>query len=364
MRFGKAVFAEAENLLIDLPREIFCITARRHSVDQPLLEFFEAALASPCGHRAAQVVGFAGRESCRDDRKPHHLFLKNRHAERSLEHTFHRIARISDRLQSLPALEIGMHHAALYRPRPHDRDFDDEIVEGLWLETRQHRLLRARFDLKHAYRVGMLDHLVDVRIFRRNVLHSYFASIALRDHRERAADRGEHAERQTIHLEQSERVEVVLVPLDYRALRHRRVFDRHHSLEQPARDDEAADVLRQMPRKSQQLAGERDEPRDQRIFGIEARFADTPRIDRAAIPPRENAREPIDLREIETERLADVAHGALRTIGDERRGERRAIATVFLVDVLHHLFAALMLEVDVDVRRLVALARNEALEQR
>ena len=133
MRFGKAVFAEAENLLIDLAREIFGIAARRHSIDQSLLEFFQAALSSPCGHRAAQAVRFAGRESRRDDRKLHHLLLEYRHAQCSLEHTLHCIARIRDRLQSLAALEIRMHHAALYRPRPHDRDFDDEIVESLWL---------------------------------------------------------------------------------------------------------------------------------------------------------------------------------------------------------------------------------------
>ena len=119
-----------------------------------------------------------------------------------------------------------------------------------------------------------------------------------------------------------------------------------------------------MPRKAHQFAGQRNESRDQRIFGIETGFANASRIDCTTVPPREDAGEAIDLREIETERLADVAYRALRPIGDERRGQRRAIATVLLIDVLHHLFAALMLEVDVDVRRLVALARNEALEQR
>src|SRR5947207_7416296 len=63
MRFRKPVFAEAENLLIDLAREVFSITARRHPVDQTLLEFFETPFAPPCGHRATQSIGFAGRES-------------------------------------------------------------------------------------------------------------------------------------------------------------------------------------------------------------------------------------------------------------------------------------------------------------
>ena len=40
-----------------------------------------------------------------------------------------------------------------------------------------------------------------------------------------------------------------------------------------------------------------------------------------------------------------------------------AVAAVFLVDVLDHLLAPLVLEIDVDVGRLVALGADEALEQ-
>ncbi len=60
MRFREAVFAEAQDLLVDLPRERFGIAARAHAVDQALLEFLEAALAPPRRHRAAQVIGLAG----------------------------------------------------------------------------------------------------------------------------------------------------------------------------------------------------------------------------------------------------------------------------------------------------------------
>ena len=114
------------------------------------------------------------------------------------------------------------------------------------------------------------------------------AAIA-RDHVERAPDRRQHAEREAIDLEQAQRVEVVLVPLDDGAVLHRRVLDRHHALEQAARDDEAADVLRQVARKAHELARQRDQPHDERIVGIEARFADARGIDPAAVPPREHA---------------------------------------------------------------------------
>jgi hypothetical protein len=55
--------------------------------------------------------------------------------------------------------------------------------------------------------------------------------------------------------------------------------------------------------------------------------------------------------------------GAARAVADDHGGERGAVAAVLGVDVLDDLFAALVLEVDVDVGRLVALAADEALEQ-
>ena len=52
----------------------------------------------------------------------------------------------------------------------------------------------------------------------------------------------------------------------------------------------------------------------------------------------------------------------LRAIADDGGGEAGALAAVFVVDVLHHLFAPLVLEIDVDIGRLVALGREEAAE--
>ena len=63
------------------------------------------------------------------------------------------------------------------------------------------------------------------------------------------------------------------------------------------------------------------------------------------------------------QRLADVADRALRPVADDHAGEGRAVAAVLRVQVLQHLFAPLVLEIDVDVRRFVAFLRDEALEQ-
>ncbi len=43
-----------------------------------------------------------------------------------------------------------MHHVALDRAGPHDRDFDDEIIKGPRLQARQHVHLRPALDLEYA----------------------------------------------------------------------------------------------------------------------------------------------------------------------------------------------------------------------
>jgi len=71
----------------------------------------------------------------------------------------------------------------------------------------------------------------------------------------------------------------------------------------------------------------------------------------------------LDLRLAETESAADVAQRAACAVRDHRGGQSRAFSSVPGVKILDHLLAALVLEIDVDVGRLAALAADEALEQ-
>ena len=65
----------------------------------------------------------------------------------------------------------------------------------------------------------------------------------------------------------------------------------------------------------------------------------------------------------QAEDLADLADGAAAAIADDGGGEAGALAAVSVVDVLDHLFAPLVLEIDVDVGRLAPFGGYEALEQ-
>ena len=86
-------------------------------------------------------------------------------------------------------------------------------------------------------------------------------------------------------------------------------------------------------------------------------------VDDAVLPPLQRACERADLELLDAERLADVADGAAPAIGDDRGRQRGPLARVLAIDVLNDLLAPLVLEIDVDVRRLVALLRDETLDQ-
>src|SRR6185312_13703601 len=73
--------------------------------------------------------------------------------------------------------------------------------------------------------------------------------------------------------------------------------------------------------------------------------------------------EPPTLVGIQAEDLAEVAQRAFRPVHDHGRRDRRPLPAVLLVNVLDDLLAPLVLEIDVDVGRLIALARDEALEE-
>ena len=89
---------------------------------------------------------------------------------------------IRHRLPPGAPVQVGMHHLADNWTRPNDRHFDDDVVERGWLEARQRRHLRARFDLEDADRVGLLQHFEDSGIVLREMREVDGATITHRAH--------------------------------------------------------------------------------------------------------------------------------------------------------------------------------------
>ena len=147
------------------------------------------------------------------------------------------------------------------RPRANDRNLHDQIVETRGFEARQHRLLRARFDLEDADGIGALQHFI-----RRPVIGGDAAErerralgIHAREERECIAQEREHPQTQQVDLDESEIAEIVFVPLDDRAIAHRRPLDGCDSHERIARDHHTARMNAHVARKAVDAPADRHE---------------------------------------------------------------------------------------------------------
>jgi len=174
---------------------------------------------------------------------------------------------------------------------------------------------------------------------------------------------GQHAQGQAVDLQQAEGFQVFLVPLDHGAVGHGGVLHRHQGGQRGLGDHEAADVLREVAREAQDLLRQVQQLAHLQVVQFEALLGDALREAFRLVPPGGVARQLVGLVGGEAQRLADVAQRAARAVADHGGGQRGALAAVLAVDVLDDLLAPLVFEVDVDVGWLVALARDEALEQ-
>src|SRR5207247_8444041 len=88
-----------------------------------------------------------------------HLFLKQGDTKGAPQDWFQSRVEIRDRLAAGSARQIRMHHVALNRSWPDNRDFDYDIIKTFRLHPRQGGHLRTALDLKNTDRVGFLDHV-------------------------------------------------------------------------------------------------------------------------------------------------------------------------------------------------------------
>ena len=254
-----------------------------------------------------------------------------------------------------------MHHAAGDRPGANDADLDHEIVEISRPQPRQHRHLGAALDLKHADRVAFADHVVGRFIARRDRRHGEIDAAMLAQKLEAKIELSEPAEAEQIDFEQAEIFDIVFVPLDHRALGHRRVLDRHHIVHRLMAEQKTAGMNRQMARKIQNLVGELEQMLVQPGGGVDAHRRQHFRPN--VFVGRKKLRHSIERGLGKAQSLADVAQRRARAVAHHVGDHGGAVAAVFLVNMLDHFFAPVMLDVEIDIRRLGALHGNKALEE-
>ncbi|MNQ46345.1 hypothetical protein D3C85_601580 [compost metagenome] len=118
-----------------------------------------------------------------------------------------------------------------------------------------------------------------------------------------------------------------------------------------------------MTGKTDQLAGQRQYPAQYRTVWIEAGFTEPLERRLLIAPAATTIRQGVDLIRRQAEGLGDIAHRAGAVIGAGDGGKRRPAPAIAPEYVLQHFLAPLVLEVHIDIRWLVALLGEEALEQ-
>ena len=156
----------------------------------------------------------------------------------------------------LAALEIGVHRAALDRPRPHERDLDGQVLEVLGPGAQQHLHLRARLDLEDADGVGGLDLGVGPGVVERGAREVDRLSARSRDQVDAPLDGAQHAQAEQVDLEEARVGARVLVPLAELAALHRCGHEWHELGQRARRDDHPAGVLREVARQAGDLPAE------------------------------------------------------------------------------------------------------------
>src|ERR1051326_2829975 len=170
--------------------------------------------------RSPKFFAFLTCEIGADHRHSQELLLKEWNSQSPLKNWDERRMRVSDRLFTLAALQIRICHLADDWPRANQRYLHNQIVEPLRVVPRQRRHLRARFDLKHAYRIRLANGVVNVLLVWRQMGEIDLLFIVFANQINGFLDRGHHAQAKEIDFDNTEISAIVFVPLHHDSSRH------------------------------------------------------------------------------------------------------------------------------------------------
>jgi hypothetical protein len=223
------------------------------------------------------------------------------------------------------------------------------------------------FHLEHADRVAGAEHLEGLLIVERN-FQKLDIDAAPADEFHRDVEHRQGLQAEEIELHEAGLLYPFHVELADLHVRPRIAVERHQSVERPVADDDAGGMGRGVAVEAFELLRDDQQPVDHRIIlalGLEARLVldRLLELDRVRRILRHELAEPVDLAIGHLQHAPDIAeHGAglQRAEGDDLR---HLVGAVFLLDVLDHLVAPVLAEVDVEVGHRHAVGVEEALEE-
>ena len=207
-----------------------------------------------------------------------------------------------------------MDHAALDRAGADDGDLNGQIIDASRFKAGQHAHLRARFHLKRADTVGLFQHAIGRPVFLGQGRQIVINVLVIAQLIQGLSDAGQHAKGQDIDLQDTQRINVILVPFNGGAVRHGGIGNGGEFTKRPARDDKTANMLRQMTRKARQFARDIQHRLQARFIGMNARLAHHV-VMRAFAAGSPNGFGQFDNGVFrQTKHLADIANGTARSV--------------------------------------------------
>ena len=232
--FGKSVHGEGRDALHDILLRLGADAVARHAGAQAAFEILHALHGAAHAHGAAQLLGLSAGEAGNGHSHAQKLLLKERHAERALEHRLQRRMRIRDGLAALTAAHIWMHHLAHDGAGANDGHLHHEIVKARGRVVRDRGHLRAALHLEHAHGVSLAQRVVDNRVLGQRGQVNLLAVVA-RNQFDAVLEHGHHAQAEQVHFDEAEVGAVFLVPLHNGAAGHGGALDGDDAVEHAQR---------------------------------------------------------------------------------------------------------------------------------
>ena len=283
---------------------------------------------------------------------------------------------VRHRLAAVLAVDVGVHHAAVERAGPVQGRAGDDVADVVRPQPLEQLADAVRLELEHALGVAALQQRVRLRVVQRQLVDVDRLAARLLDQLDRVVQQRQGAQAQEVHLEHADLFQVAHDPLRRHdglagpragvvALAHH-ALQRHVVRQRPVGDHHAGRVRAGVAVRPLQPAGHVDQLAHLRVGLVgfsEFRTLFQRLVQRDPQRLGDHVGQLRDALQREVEDAADVLDGGAGGQRAERGDLGHAALAVLLADVGDDLLAALLAEVDVDVRRLGAVGVEEALEQ-
>ena len=268
--------------------------------------------------------------------------------------------RVQDFLLTIAPPQVGMDHAAGDGSGAHDADLDHQVVVVARLQAPQHGHLGAALDLKHPHRVAAADHFKGRGVSRGHGSQGKLPLPVPPQEIEAEVQVGEGAQPQQVYLEQAGLVHVFLVPLNDRPARHGGVLDRHQVVDGAMTQQKAPGMDGEVTWEVLNLFHQRGQMEQGRVAGIESGLPDELGV---PVIVGHQLGQAVQAGGRNPQHLAHLPDGGPTPVTHHVGHHGGTVAPVLFVDMLDHLFAAVVLDVQVDIRRLGPLPGQKALEE-